>query len=705
MKTKVVLLVFEMRKLTLSFRSLNKLLLIIVSLLFSSFSAFSQLVPQMKCVEVQPNGNTIVSWQAPNDPGGLFFSYEVYWVVAGADVQLAEIFDYNITNYTHVGAQANIASREYKVRTKSGLTGQFVGAFSQSAFSMFLQVNASALNAIALLSWNKLMDPLSSSTQGFYDIYREYPIGTWVQVGTTVFNSETFSDTIQGICADPPVNINYRVQLVDDFGCTSVSSIDGALLTDAIGPTPPEIETVSIDTLSNEVVICWYPSSQPDTDGYLIQNVVGQNYITIGNTNSPNVLSFNHSNSAPGSLQYVVIAYDECGNDESFGFGHQSIFVNANLNECAQQVTIQWTPYQGWTEGVGVYHIRAQINGEPSVVLASFAGNTLSATIPVEPYNDYCFFIWAESNGAQKPALSNRFCLEATYPPIPEYLYLNRVNVLSETELEINMLPDPFAFGVEYRLERRTELESDFEELGVMAPVPLSELSFYIDADNINTNEFLFRYRVAAYDACGTFAGYTNESRNILLRAQEDNEEYLSKLQWNHYQGWNGDVAEYNIYRSISKEGAMTLLATVPGNVNYYEDNVFDLIDAHGEFCYYIEAVENLNQYNRADVVKSNVSCAVQKPLFWIPNAFMVGGYNDVFKPVTGYIDFERYEMQIYSRWGGLMFTSKDINVGWDGVHKGKIAPEGAYVYYITIRAGDGQTFEESGTVILLNGN
>jgi gliding motility-associated-like protein len=702
---KVVLLVFEMPNLTLPFRSFNKLLLIIGLVLFSSFSVFSQLVPQMKCVEVLPNGNTVITWQAPNDPGGLFFSYEVFWVDAGTEVQLAEIFDYNTTSYTHVGAQANIASREYKVRTKSGLTGQFVGQFSQSAFSMFLQVNAAALNAIALLSWNKPLDPISSSSQGFYEIYREYPVGNWVQIGTAIYNNESFSDTIQAICADPPINMNYRIELVDDFGCTSVSSVDGALLTDAIGPTPPAIETVSIDTLTNEVVICWYPSPQPDTDGYFIQNITGPNYITVGNTNDPNVLTFNHNNSESGSLQYVVIAYDECDNDESFGFSHQSIFVSATLNECEQEVTLQWAPYQGWPEGVESYNVRAQINGEPSVVLASYSGNTLNATIPVDPYNEYCFFIWAESNGVQKPALSNKFCLESTYPPIPQYLYLNRVNVLSETEIEINMLPDPLAFGVEYRLERKTELESEFEEIGVMAPVPLSELYFYIDSDNINTNEFLYNYRIAAYDACGTFAGYTNEGKNVLLRTQEDSEEYLSKLQWNDYQGWNGDVAEYNIYRSISREGPMELLATVPSNVNYYEDNVFDLINTHGEFCYYIEAVENLNEYNRADVVISNTSCAVQKPLFWIPNAFVVGGFNDVFKPVTGYIDFERYEMQIFSRWGGLIFSSSDINEGWNGIHKGKIAPEGAYVYYITIRAGDGQTFEESGTVILLNGN
>jgi len=692
-----------MSELILNFKPLRVLALIFAASIFTGFSGFSQLVPEIKCVVVNPDGSTLITWQPPSDPGGLFFSYELFWVNAGVDEQLVEIFNINTNTYTHPAAQANLASREYKIRTRSGPIGQFTSAFSQSAFSIYLQVNAAALNAIALLSWNKMTDPIGSSSSGFYDIYREFPIGTWVFAGSTVYGNESYSDTILGICADPPVNINYRVLLDDNFGCSAVSNVDGALLTDAIGPTPPVIETISVDTLTNEFVICWYSSPESDTDGYKIQNVVPPAYITIANLNDPDTTCYYHSNGGLGSQQYVVIAYDECGNDESFGTPHYSSYLTGSLNTCAQQFTLQWTPYQGWAEGVASYQIRAQINGAPSVLMQTLSGNTLSTIVPVNPFDIYCFFIVATSNGIQRPSISNKYCQEATYPPIPQFLYLNRVSVISKEEIEVNLLPDPLAFGVEYRLERKSELDNDFEEIGNMEPIALSILFGQRDID-VNTNEFNYRYRIAAYDACGAFTGYSNVSRNILLRASSDSELYISKLQWNQYEGWNGGVAQYNIYRSISSAGEMTLLTTVPGNITYYEDNVFDLIDTHGEFCYFIEAVENLNDYDRADVVQSNISCAVQEPLFWIPNAFVVGGFNNEFKPTTGYIDFQRYEMQIFSRWGRLMFSTNDINQGWNGEYKGKIAPEGAYVYYITIRAGDGKTFEESGTVVLLNG-
>ena len=43
--------------------------------------------------------------------------------------------------------------------------------------------------------------------------------------------------------------------------------------------------------------------------------------------------------------------------------------------------------------------------------------------------------------------------------------------------------------------------------------------------------------------------------------------------------------------------------------------------------------------------------------------------------------------MKIYSRWGELLFTSEDINHGWDGRKEGKtqICPGGVYIYNIEV--------------------
>lgn len=662
-------------------------------------------IPVPLCANVQDNGDVVISWQPPNDPGNLFFSYMVYGIdpATGNEIELAEILDYNNTTYTHVGAVAQIQSRTYFLRVKSGNTGQIVSGNSPEIHTMLLNVTAGGLNALATLVWNPPFDVIPSTSSGVYVVYRENAPGNWVEVGSTVFGEEFIIDTVQGICNDPPALINYRVEMIDNSGCSNISSIAGDLLTDGTGPVPPEIETVTVDTVSGNVVICWYPSPDPDTDGYIVQdNTDPDQFITIYNDTVTDITCFEHEVTLQQPNTYLVIAFDECGNDASFGTAHETMFLNAQLEECDQQVNLSWTPYSGWEEGVAFYEVQVSENGgNYEVAQTNSPGNT-EQTIDVNPFSEYCFRVHAYSQGTQQPSVANTICLESTYPQTPEFVYLAKVDVTPENTIIVQMLPDNNAFMMDYRLERKAFNESEFEEIGIMAPNALNGMYQYIDEDVI-PNELQYEYRVAAYDFCSNFFNYSNVSSNVLLTATEDNEEYLSKLKWNNYEIWDGGVSEYEIYRSLGRDGAFELLTSVPGNVSYYEDDVYDLIDTHGEFCYYIRAAENTNSFDRADTLRSNISCAVQKPLLWIPNAFIIGGENDIFKPVAGYLDFDRYSMQIYSRWGKQMFESKDIDVGWNGYHNGSVAPEGAYIYVISFRAGDGQTTEETGYVILLN--
>jgi len=39
--------------------------------------------------------------------------------------------------------------------------------------------------------------------------------------------------------------------------------------------------------------------------------------------------------------------------------------------------------------------------------------------------------------------------------------------------------------------------------------------------------------------------------------------------------------------------------------------------------------------------------------------------------------------MEVYDRWGGRIFRSENILVGWDGKKNGKECPGGVYVYKI----------------------
>ncbi len=57
---------------------------------------------------------------------------------------------------------------------------------------------------------------------------------------------------------------------------------------------------------------------------------------------------------------------------------------------------------------------------------------------------------------------------------------------------------------------------------------------------------------------------------------------------------------------------------------------------------------------------------------FYIPNAFTPNhnGLNDEFKAVG--VGIDKFKLQVYDRWGVLVFESDDINIGWNGSINGK---------------------------------
>jgi len=65
------------------------------------------------------------------------------------------------------------------------------------------------------------------------------------------------------------------------------------------------------------------------------------------------------------------------------------------------------------------------------------------------------------------------------------------------------------------------------------------------------------------------------------------------------------------------------------------------------------------------------------------PNAFTPDGdeANNIFKPIV-YLDIVEWNLQIYNRWGEIVFESNDQGTGWDGTNgTGKIAQDGLYMW------------------------
>ena len=59
--------------------------------------------------------------------------------------------------------------------------------------------------------------------------------------------------------------------------------------------------------------------------------------------------------------------------------------------------------------------------------------------------------------------------------------------------------------------------------------------------------------------------------------------------------------------------------------------------------------------------------------------------------------------MNIYSRWGELLFSSNDYDIGWDGTRQGssEFCITGVYTYYIEVENIYGEIFKYEGIVNL----
>ncbi|MBX2870764.1 MAG: gliding motility-associated C-terminal domain-containing protein [Saprospiraceae bacterium] len=79
------------------------------------------------------------------------------------------------------------------------------------------------------------------------------------------------------------------------------------------------------------------------------------------------------------------------------------------------------------------------------------------------------------------------------------------------------------------------------------------------------------------------------------------------------------------------------------------------------------------------DEIEYNCTCEFYAPNAFSPNA---DGWNDQYLPVTP-CELTFFDLQIFGRWGQMVFRSLDENRGWDGVNTYDYHPPGEYIYLL----------------------
>jgi gliding motility-associated-like protein len=125
------------------------------------------------------------------------------------------------------------------------------------------------------------------------------------------------------------------------------------------------------------------------------------------------------------------------------------------------------------------------------------------------------------------------------------------------------------------------------------------------------------------------------------------------------------------------------------------------LYTENAPFVIYTVRATNADGCFGTDDIK--VKVFLTPPDIFVPNAFSPNGdgRNDVIRPVCVGITQLNF-FRLYNRWGQMVFSTTEINKGWDGTLGGKLQASGTFVY--TAQGIDymGKALTKKGVVVLI---
>lgn len=484
-----------------------------------------------------------------------------------------------------------------------------------------------------------------------------------VPKGSLAVNNHTFG-------SGGPKNISVRGKDVNaDDNCISNTKPVIALAT---LPTPfiDELRVVS--------------SSQIDQDFVTGNNIQYRLEIATNNNTTFQVAQtiYNSTNSTLANLRpddnyycFRLGAFDMCANTTTT---YSNIICSTNFDLAIQNNVNNLT----WvTHPAGITNFPVNRDG------------TIVATPGTSPYNDtnitckttYCYQLTSNyANGSQSISLQK--CGEAISTDTPTATQ-NTTAVVGTGDVTLTWLQDAAFTPVEYTLFRKSGSGS-FSQL--------AKTSVQNFTDNQYTTSDQFCYLINYKDVCGNTSAPGTEVCPIRLSGNLTGDNAIN-LAWTDYSGWLNGVNNY-LVEKYDIGGAFVQSFNTGTNTT-----LFDAADDPANQVYRYVVKANANDGGLGQAVSNEITI-IKEPRLFYPTAFTPDNQgpssNEIFKVFGQYIS--TFEMKIFNRWGELLFTSDNLDTGWDGNYRGKEQPEGTYAFVARLTDLAGRTFTRTGSVVLL---
>ncbi len=661
-------------------------------LVFSWVFVFAIDPPQLRCLAVDAAGSVTLTWIPPTNTSG-FTRYEIFYSTNGTTFSsVGQVTSATSTTFTHTGADAlNFAQCFYYVNACSNTST----APSDTLCTIELYLTNG--NGTAILNWAAPISPMLPSYAQNYDVWKEYPSTVWNNIASP--NALIYRDVID-VCE---ATIGYRVELEDASGCRNVSRRLEDIFTDRTAPDIPQLDSVSVDFNTSRIRLGWERSLNPDVNAYIIYHFENGLWIPIDTANGIDNTSWEDFENASTSVQqYRIAALDSCMNSSPLSNPQHNFSVQATYDLCRREAVLTWDEYENLPPDIEGYRIFFATNGGPLQFAGEVAANVRTFTLQqLIPQSTYDCVIRAFNLGGNITASSKKCTFLFNSAENHDFVYIRYVSVVNNNAIEIKVSTGTTVSYTKVHLYRSSNPDSNFVQIAELTNNGTDTYVFE-DAD-VKVDRFTYYYRATVENDCDVETMTSNTAHNILLKGQSVRDARESDLVWTLYGDWAGGVSHYQLFRKTQID---SYFSSIGGNLSAttYQDDVTELRRAGECFSYYIEAVENMDEYGFMETSRSNTVELKQLPVTYVPNAFCPTtlGANRVFLPINSFVTMENYHLYIYSRDGMLLFHSTSPEIGWNGGYNGTLMPAGCYVYKIFYTYGDEGEYELTGTVTLV---
>ncbi|GAB4037599.1 T9SS type B sorting domain-containing protein [Spirosoma jeollabukense] len=383
---------------------------------------------------------------------------------------------------------------------------------------------------------------------------------------------------------------------------------------------------------------------------------------------------------------FQVVAQDVCSNS---GLRSEEVCsIVLDVKAANKKNNLSWTPYSGTSSSTNQFRYYRMLRNN-----APIGGTIVNRNITT--YTDdnnivcgtqYCYSIVATIDGvAQTEITSASVCVTGVNGDVPDNLDNVVVSIENNRPKLTATLPKP-ATGTlsSYTLAiaRADGSSGTFNSVGTV-----QNDSLFID-NSAKPSTGSYCYQLTYQGVCGLTLPPSKPVCTVFLNSKEK-----TSLDWTSESPFvPGPVSDYTVEVTDSLNGTSQKIPL--GTSTHYEPPAND--PTAQSATYRIIATSG------GKISYSNFYTLHRDSKIFIPDAFTPNGdqVNDVFFP-KGVTD-DQFLMNIYSRWGEVVYSTTDKTKGWDGTINGQPASLGQYMYRIELKDTAGQKTVRTGAILLI---